>query len=196
MASEIQTPLTTENTEITERFQVGPSEAIHSDPRALDPLGQLADVDLILLGRVSLLRILPSVISVLSVVIRSSYLPESSPRLSVPAQPCGRGGLAQFRLGDWQEINYLDHARGDTNPTRQRGDRRRHALASASVPRWRVGLVWPVFSVPVSMRSLETDRSLGDFRAAGRLNSDLVAINPRPFDWAPSPRDERTAAFF
>src|SRR5208283_390310 len=105
IASEIQTPLTTENTEITERFQVGPSEAIHSDPRALDPLGQLADVDLILLGRVSLLRILPSVISVLSVVIRSSYLPESSPRLSVPAQPCGRGGLAQFRLGDWQEIN-------------------------------------------------------------------------------------------
>ena len=63
MASEIQMPLTTENTEITERFQVGPSEAIHSDPRALDPLGQLADVDLILLGRVSLLRILLSVIS-------------------------------------------------------------------------------------------------------------------------------------
>src|SRR5271157_2882035 len=81
-------------------------------------------------------------------------------------------------LGDWQEINYLDHARGDTNPTRQRGDRRRHALASASVPRWRVGLVWPVFSVPVSMRSLETDRSLGDFRAAGRLrkrSSDKTA---------------------
>src|SRR5208283_4263585 len=78
------------------------------------------------------------------------------------------GGKGLPRLGDWQEINYLDHARGDTNPTRQRGDRRRHALASASVPRWRVGLVWPVFSVPVSMRSLETDRSLGDFRAAGR----------------------------
>ena len=77
-----------------------------------------------------------------------------------------------IELGDWQEINYLDHARGDTNPTRQRGDRRRHALASASVPRWRVGLVWPVFSVPVSMRSLETDRSLGDFRAAGRLIAD------------------------
>ena len=79
-------------------FQVGPSEAIHSDPRALDPLGQLADVDLILLGRVSLLRILLSVISVLSVVIRSSYLPESSPRLSGPARPCGRGKLAQFSL--------------------------------------------------------------------------------------------------
>ncbi len=82
-------------------FQVGPSEAIHSDPRALDPLGQLADVDLILLGRVSLLRILPSVISGhpkgRSVVIISSYLTESSPRLSAPAQPCGRGGLAQFR---------------------------------------------------------------------------------------------------
>ncbi len=37
-------------------FQVSPSEAIHSDPRALDPLGQLADVDLIVLGRVSPLR--------------------------------------------------------------------------------------------------------------------------------------------
>jgi len=107
MASEIQTPLTTERPhpsdgsyprEITERFQVGPSEAIHSDPRALDPLGQLADVDLILLGRVSLLRILLSVISVLSVVIRSSYLHESSPRLGAPAQPRGCGGLAQFRL--------------------------------------------------------------------------------------------------
>ena len=35
---------------------IGPSEAIHSDPRALDPLGQLADVDLILLGGVSPLR--------------------------------------------------------------------------------------------------------------------------------------------
>ena len=78
-------------------------------------------------------------------------------------------------LGDWQEINYLDHARGDTNPTRQQGDRRRHALASASVPRWRVGLVWPVFSVPLSMRSLETDRSLGDFRAAGRLSAYCYA---------------------
>src|SRR5208337_5645034 len=102
MASEIQTPLTTENTEITERFQVGPSEAIHSDPRALDPLGQLADVDLILLGRVSLLRILLSVISGhpkgRSVVIKSSYLPESSPRLSAPAQPCSRGGLALCSL--------------------------------------------------------------------------------------------------
>src|SRR5271166_3388654 len=107
MASEIQTPLTTERPhpsdgsyprEITERFQVGPSEAIHSDPRALDPLGQLADVDLILLGRVSLLRILLSVISVLSVVIRSSYLPESSPRLSAPARTCGRGRLARFSL--------------------------------------------------------------------------------------------------
>jgi hypothetical protein len=79
-------------------FQVGPSEAIHSDPRALDPLGQLADVDLIVLGRVSLLRILLSVISVLSVVIRSSYLPESSSRLSAPARTCGRGRLARFSL--------------------------------------------------------------------------------------------------
>ena len=91
-------PLTTENTEITERFQVGPSEAIHSDPRALDPLGQLTDVDLILLGRVSLLRILLSVISVLSVVIRSSYLRGSSPRLGAPVRPCKswRAGEVQF----------------------------------------------------------------------------------------------------
>jgi hypothetical protein len=39
-----------------------------------------------------------SVIFVLSVVPRSSYLPESSPRLSASARPCGRGRLAQFRL--------------------------------------------------------------------------------------------------
>src|SRR5208337_5648189 len=71
--------------------QVGPSEAIHSDPRALNPLGQLADVDLILLGHVSLLRIL---LSVLSVVIRSPYLPESSPRLSAPGS-----ALRSWRAG-------------------------------------------------------------------------------------------------
>jgi len=34
----------------------------------------------------------------LSVVPRSSCLPESSPRLSAPARPCGRGRLAQFSL--------------------------------------------------------------------------------------------------
>ena len=96
MASEIQTPLTTENTEITERFQVGPSEAIDSDPRALDPLCQLADVDLILLGRVSLRRILLSVISVLSVVKIFSCLPESSPRLSAPAKPAVMAGWRSF----------------------------------------------------------------------------------------------------
>jgi hypothetical protein len=99
-----------------------------------------------------------------------------------PLRPSPESGLF---LGDWQEINYLDHARGDTNPTRQRGDRRRHALASASVPRWRVGLVWPVFSVPVSMRSLETDRSLGDFRAAGRLDGRSAMAT----GWLPSLSD-------
>jgi len=117
----------------TERFQVGPSEAIHSDPRALDPLGQLADVDLILLGRVSLLRILLSVISGhpkgRSVVPRSSCLPESSPRFSAPARPCGRGRLAQFRLPQ------------------------RFAV-------WWVALPWPILSVLVShfflKRFLET----------------------------------------
>jgi hypothetical protein len=33
-----------------------------------------------------------------SVVIRSSYLSESSPRLSAPARTCGRGRLARFSL--------------------------------------------------------------------------------------------------
>ena len=62
------------------------------------------------------------------------------------------------------------------------------ALASASVPRSRVGLVWPVFSVPVSMRSLETDRSLGDFRAAGRHTSALVKrhVNETGSPWVKS----------
>src|SRR5271165_1240629 len=34
----------------------------------------------------------------ISVVPRSSCLPESSSRLSAPARPCGRGRLAQFSL--------------------------------------------------------------------------------------------------
>jgi len=85
-------------------------------------------------------------------------------------------------LGDRQEINDQGRARGHTNPTRQRGDRRCHALASASVPRWRVGLVCPVSSVPVSMRSLATDRSLGEFRPAGRL------IHPSSFILQPFPK--------
>src|SRR5271166_7050009 len=147
MASEIQTPLTTERPhpsdgsyprEITERFQVGPSEAIHSDPRALaeaihsdpralDPLGQLADVDLILLGRVSLLRILLSVISVhpkgRSVVIRSSYLPESSPMLRAPAQLCCRGRLARFSLPQRLAV-------------------------------WWVALPWPILPVPAVLLAL------------------------------------------
>src|SRR5208282_4822579 len=69
-----------------------------SDLRALNPLGQLADVDLILLGHVSLLRILLSVISGhpkgRSVVIRSSYLFESSPGLSAPGS-----ALRSWRAG-------------------------------------------------------------------------------------------------
>ena len=79
-------------------FQVAPSEASIPIQDRLIPWVNSADVDLILLGRVSLLRIFLSVISVLSVVPRSSCLPESSPRLSAPARPRGRGRLAQFRL--------------------------------------------------------------------------------------------------
>jgi len=106
-ATETRTPLTTERPhpsdgsyprEITERIPGRSVRGIHSDPRPFEPLGQLADIDLILLGRVSLLRILLSVISVLSVVPKSSCFPESSPRLSAPARPCGRCRLAQFRL--------------------------------------------------------------------------------------------------
>src|SRR5271165_2348320 len=59
-ATEKRTPLTTE---ITERIPGRSVRGIHSDPRPFDPLSQLADVNLILLGRVSLLRILLSVIS-------------------------------------------------------------------------------------------------------------------------------------
>ena len=90
--------LNVSRTEITERIPGRSVRGIHSDLRPFDPPGQLADVDLILLGRVSLLRILLSVISVLSVVIRPSCLPESSPRLCAPARLCGRGRLAQFSL--------------------------------------------------------------------------------------------------
>ena len=105
-ATETRTPRTTERPfgcpEITERIPGRSVRGIHADPRPFEPLGQLTDVDLILLGRVSLLRILLSVISGhpkgRSVVPRSSYFPESSPRLGVPARPCGRGRLAQFSL--------------------------------------------------------------------------------------------------
>ncbi len=110
-ATETRTPLTTERPhpsdgsyprEITERIPGRSVRGIHSDPRPFDPLSQLADVDLILLGRVSLLRILLSVFSGhpkgRSVVPRSSCLPESSPRLSAPARPRGRGRLAQCSL--------------------------------------------------------------------------------------------------
>ena len=44
-----------------ERISGRSVRGIQSDPRPFDPPGQLADVDLILLGRVSLLRILLSV---------------------------------------------------------------------------------------------------------------------------------------
>src|SRR5208337_3638009 len=72
-------------------FQVRPSEASDPIQDRLVPWVNLADVDLILLGRVSLLRTLLSVISGhpkgRSVVPRSSCLPESSPRLSAPPGP-------------------------------------------------------------------------------------------------------------
>ena len=105
-ATETRTPRTTERPfgcpEITERIPGGSVRGIHADPRPFEPLDQLTDVDLILLGRVSLLRILLSVISGhpkgRSVVPRSSSFPESSPRLGAPARPCGRGRLARFSL--------------------------------------------------------------------------------------------------
>src|SRR5271166_5536575 len=108
-------------------FQVCPSEASNPIQDRLVPWVNLADVDLILLGRVSLLRILLSVISGhpkgRSVVPRSSCLPESSPRLGAPARPCGRGRLAQFSL-----------------------------LQRLAV--WWVALPWPILPVPAVLLAL------------------------------------------
>ena len=42
---------------------------------------------------------------------------------------------------------------------RKRGDRRCHALASASVPRWRVGLVWPLPFDPVVLSEKSREMS-------------------------------------
>ena len=54
--------------------------------------------------------------------------------------PRGLGSAICRGQGDRQEINYQSRACGHTNPTRMRVDRRSHALASASVPRLRVGV--------------------------------------------------------
>ncbi len=93
----------------------------------LVPWVNLTDVDLILLGRVSLLRILRSVISGhpkgRSVVPRSSCLPESSPRLSAPPGPAVVGRLEQFRLPQ------------------------RFAV-------WWVALPWPILPVPTVLLAL------------------------------------------
>jgi hypothetical protein len=75
------------------------------------------------------------------------YDPASGEIRSVSRLTAGHGKVAVLdelqagTLGDRQEINYQGHARAHINPTRQRGDRRCHALASAGVPGWRVGLV-------------------------------------------------------
>ncbi len=56
------------------------------------------------------------------------------------------------------------HVLAASNPTG-------HVLALANIPRSRVGLVWPVGSVPISTRSLRSGRSLGKFRPAdGQMN--------------------------
>ncbi len=103
MLTKTRTPLTTERPqrgsprEITERIPVRSFRGIRSDPSTFDPLGHLADVDLIFRGRVSLHRIVLSVISVLSVVQGSSRLPESTPSLSAQARPQSwQAGAVQF----------------------------------------------------------------------------------------------------
>ena len=151
-------------------FQEGPSEAsIPIQPRLI-PRINVADVNLILLGRVSLLRILLSVISGhpkgRSVVPGSSCLPESSPRLSAPAQPCGRGRLAQFRLPQ------------------------RFAV-------WWVALPWPILPVPAVLLALcrvvakkESKRRFERNRSAvGKTANSLVS--PRPQQLTPSPAGAR-----
>ena len=76
------------------RETLGDSHLISSDPRSR--FGLVCDL-LCCRGNI-LLSVISGHPKGRSVVIISSYLPESSPRLSAPAQPCGRGGLAQFRL--------------------------------------------------------------------------------------------------
>ncbi len=147
-------------------FQEGPSEAsIPIQPRLI-PRINVADVNLILLGRVSLLRILLSVISGhpkgRSVVPGSSCLPESSPRLSAPARPCGRGRLAQFSL-----------------------------LQRFAV--WWVALPWPILPVPAVLLALcrvvakkESKRRFERNRfAVGKTANSLVS--PRPQQLTPLP---------
>ncbi len=68
-----------------------------------------------------------------------------------------------------RKLNDQGGACSHTNPTRKKAGRRCHALASASVRRLRVGLMWRGSVVPISMRSLGTDRSLGKSPPAGRL---------------------------
>ena len=126
----------------------------------------MADVNLILLGRVSLLRILLSVISGhpkgRSVVPGSSCLPESSPRLSAPARPCGRGRLAQFSL-----------------------------LQRFAV--WWVALPWPILPVPAVLlalcRVVAKKESKSRFErnrfAVGKTANSLVS--PRPQQLTPLP---------
>ncbi len=89
-ASEIQTPLTTENTEITERIPRRSATDVHSDPESFDPLGQLPDVE-VYQETNWFLRVFLSVISVFSVVPWSSCLPESSPRFGATTPCFGRG---------------------------------------------------------------------------------------------------------
>ena len=65
--SEMQTPLTTENTEITERIPRRSVSDGHSDPESFDPLRQLPDVEIDQETN-RFLRVFLSVISVFSVV--------------------------------------------------------------------------------------------------------------------------------
>jgi hypothetical protein len=66
---------------------------------------------------------------------------------------------ADLVQGDRQEIIYQGRARGHTNPTRKRGDRRGHALALASVPRLRVGLVFSSLLGP-GIHAITRNRSI------------------------------------
>ena len=74
-------------------------------------------------------------------------------------------------MGNATGRKYATRAALVTIPTRRasEGTGGVTVLALASVPRLRVGLMWPGSAVPVSMRSLGTDRSLGKFPPARRL---------------------------
>src|SRR5580658_4114573 len=88
----------------------------------------------------------------------------------------------------------LAHTALHTSPTRQRGDRRCHALAAASVPRWRVGLVWPLPFDPVVLSEKCRFSSSADGKQmighTGQSSTQVVILTNPPESYAVIPLGE------